>query len=49
LRQLGILALICLSLAACAGATGDSNAFVTPDGRVIHAPPLRLRQGNGVG
>ncbi|MGD0430915.1 MAG: hypothetical protein ABSA58_07465 [Acetobacteraceae bacterium] len=48
LRKLAIL-LICASLAACAGATDDSNTIVTPGGKVVHAPPARLRNGNGVG
>jgi len=48
-RKLGILMLVCISLAACAGATDDSNTIVTPGGKVVHAPPARLRNGNGVG
>ena len=50
-RKLGILMLICVSLAACAaGISGiDSNTIVEPDGKIVHAPPPRLRNGNGGG
>ena len=41
--------LICVPLAACAGVTDDSNTYVSPSGKVVHAPPARLRNGNGVG
>ena len=48
-RKLGILMLICVSLAACAGGTDAGNTIVEPDGKIVHAPPPRLRNGNGGG
>jgi hypothetical protein len=49
LHRLGILIPICVSRAACVGVSDDSNTFVSPSGRIAHAPPARLRNGNGGG
>jgi hypothetical protein len=45
LLKFGKMVLICASLAACAGATDESNTIVTPSGKVVQAPPANLRQG----